>query len=481
MSKGLEVKKQLLRVERVIGEDTVRRTVRADKELPFKVQKIFDIIADVFDVEAEVNAGMVEVSGTVHKQLFVVDKGDLVHHIDEDVPFQVTVDIEGAKCDMNAHVDIKIISIDTSFTDAKNIHQSIILEIFVKVTETQQLEVVVDVCDGDIRVSKEHLKVESVVGEDTARFTISPTATLPITAKKVFRIQASVRDVSTEIRTDTVIVRGTVHKQVFVVDEGDLVRHAAEDVPFTRTIDIPGARPRMHVHSKVKVFLEDYEIVHPPSKELRQTLTIEAFVKVTETMQLDVVVDVEGRHIVVAKKLLKVDSVIADVLQTETLKNVVKLPVQAIKVFDIMAEIRDLKAEAQYDQIMVKGTLHKQLFFVDPGDLVRHAKEDVPFRFSKNVKGIRSGMKVQVRARIIGDVRYRIIDKQGMKIEQTTTIEIFAKVTKGVQLEVVVDVTREYPIATPPPGPPRPPKPPKPPHKPKPPRPPGGQKPHKPH
>ncbi|MGI5875509.1 MAG: DUF3794 domain-containing protein [Dethiobacteria bacterium] len=455
MSKGLMVEKKLLRVERVIGEDTVRRTIEADLELPFKVQKIFDVIADVIDVEAEVNSGTVEISGTIHKQLFVVDRGDLVHHIPEDVPFRVMVDIEGAKPSMNVHVDIKIISIDTDFTNSDTVHQSVILEIFVKVTEAQQIEVVVDVSDRDIIVSKERLKVESVVGEDTERFSISPTVTLPITAKKVFRIQPSVRNVTTEIRTDTVIVRGTIHKQIFIVDEGELVRHVSEEVPFTRTVDIPGARSGMHVHSKVKVFLEDFEIVHPPSKELRQTLIIEAFVKVTETIQIDVVVDVEGRHILVTKKLLKVDSVVVDVLKQEMLKNTVKLPVQAIKIFEIIGDIVDLEAEAMHDQILVRGVLHKQIFFVDPGDLVRHTREDIPFRFVKDAPGARRGMKVQVRAKIIGDIRHRIIDRQGMKIEQTAVIEIFAKVTKMVQLEVVVDVERKLPIATPPPKPPK--------------------------
>ena len=449
---GLSVKKQLLKVERVINEKTVRRTIEADIELPFKVIKIFDVIARVDDVETEVGADMVEISCTIEKELFVVDRGDLVRSIEEEVPFRLVIDIKGAARGMNVQVDIKVLSVDANFIDSQTVRQAIVLEIFVKVTETQQIEVVVDVDDTDIKVSKELLKVDSVVGEDTVRQAITPTVRLPITARKVFRIHPSVRDVTAEVRTDTVILRGIIHKQVFVIDEGGLIRHAAEDVPFTKTIDIPGARSGMHVQFRVKVFLEDFEIVDPPSRELRQTLIIEAFVKVTETVQLEVVVDVEGRHIVVNKKLLKVESVVVDVLQQETLRSNVKLPAQAIKIFEILGDVVNLEAEARFDQVIVKGVLHKQIFFVDHGNLVRHTREDVPFRFVKDAPGARQGMNVQVRVRIIGDIRHRIIDRQGLKIEQTAVLEIFVKVTRTVQLEVVVvDVNRERQIFTPPP------------------------------
>ena len=240
MTHGLDVKKRLLKVERVVGETTVRRTIEADVELPFKVIKVFDIIADINDVETEVSNGTVEISGTIGKEIFVVDKGDLVRTVEEEVPFRVMVDVEGAERDMNVHVDIKVISVEAKFIESQTVRQTIVLEIFVKVTETKQIEVVVDVSDHDIDVDKELLKVDSVVGEDTVRRTISPTVTLPITARKVFRIKPSVRNVTAEIRTDTVILRGIIHKQIFFVDEGELVRHASEDVPFSLTVDIPG-------------------------------------------------------------------------------------------------------------------------------------------------------------------------------------------------------------------------------------------------
>ena len=462
MSKDLIVERRLLKVERVIGEKTVRSTVEARITLPFKAIKVFDVIASVTDVATEVREGGVMVSGIIHKQLFVVDLGDIVRHVPEDVPFEEFVGIPGVMPNMNAHVTIRILTIDTE-VDEDRLRQTIVLEIFVKVTVTEQIEVVLDVRGRDIDVKKELLKVDSVVGEDTEFFTLTPTVTLPITAKKIFRIIPSVRDVSAEVRDDTVIVRGVIHKQIFLVDEGDLIRHASEDIPFTKTVDIPGARPGMEAQVNIRVAVEDFELEAPPSKELRQTVVVKAFVKVTETLQLEVVVDVKGPGIKVDKKLLKVESVVVDVMQQDTIRSTIVLPQKPKKILEIVAEIVNLEAEVRSDEVMVKGILHKQIFFVDEaGDLLRHFREDVPFRVVKEAPGARPGMNVQVRGRIIGDVRFRL---DGKKVEQTVVVEIFVKVTRTVQLEVVVDVTKVGPTPppTPPPKPPKPPVPPKPP------------------
>ena len=94
-----------------------------------------------------------------------------------------------------------------------------------------------------VDVVTELLRVESVVGEDTVRETINPTVDLPVPAIKIFDIRAEVQDVTFEIKRDTVLVRGNIHKQIFFVDKTNVVRHFPEDVSFTLGVDIPGATP----------------------------------------------------------------------------------------------------------------------------------------------------------------------------------------------------------------------------------------------
>ncbi len=448
------VEKRLLKVDKVIGETVVKKVVDTTVTLPITATKIFDVVASVTNVRGEMREGGVLVTGDIKKQLFIVDEGDLVRHVPEEIPFREFVPVEGARPRLNVQVRVSVIDVDTTLVDnGKKVRQEVLLEIFVKVTEVKQIEVVTDITEGpkDLNVEKRLLKVDSVVGEDLVSKVIENTAELPITAKKIFQVVGEVRDVETEVKEDIVMVRGVVHKQIFLVDKGDLVRHVSEDVPFSISVNIPGARPGFDVQVDVAAIVDQFELLDPPGRRLRQTIVLDIFVKVTEILQLDVVIDVTGTGIEAVKKLLKVDEVVADVLETTTVDAEVELPMKAEKIFRIMAEITNVETEIVNGRVIVRAVLHKQLFFVDKGGLLRHVREDVPFQVVANVPGAEPGMNVQARLRVMGDIDFELVN--GRMVQQTAVIEAFLKVTRTVQLEVVVDVIfKDAPV------PPKPPK-----------------------
>jgi len=452
---ALDVKRRLLKVDKVIGETTERKVIESTVTLPIQAKKIFDVVANLTNVKGEVREGGVLVTGTIKKQLFVVDEGDLVKHVSEEVPFRQFINVEGAQPDLTVQLRARIIDVETQLIEDTEVRQEVLLEIFVKVTETQQIKVVTDVKGGpkDLKVKKKLLKVDSVIGEDRVSETIKKAVELPITAKKIFQVVSEVRDVQTEVKEDVVIVRGVVHKQIFLVDEGDLVRHVSEDVPFSIAINIKGAKPGFDVQVDVEAMVNQFQLVDPPSRKLRQTILLDIFVKVTESMQIEIVTDVTGTGIDVDKKFLKVEQVVADVTQKTTVDSQVELTVGAEKIFRIVSEIVDEETEIINGKVIVRAVLHKQIFFVDQSGLLRHQREDVPFQIVANVPEAKEDMNVQVRLRLIGDIDFDLVHKK--KVQQTAVIEAFIKVTETEQLEVVVDVRFKD---VKPPKPPKPPK-----------------------
>lgn len=476
MAPQLDVRRRLLRVQRVIGEQTKTKTVQATVTLPVQAIKVFEVQATLKGTKCEIRRDGVFIQGTVHKQVFYVDQGDLVRHVAEDVPFHFFVDVDGAEPDMSCQAHTKIVSVDwTLSADGREVTQDVAIQAFVKVTEVEQMEVVVDVTGTDLIVTRELLRVESVVGEDTIRETITNTVTLPMNALKIFDVKAEIRNLTTTIKNDTVTVKGTIHKQIFFVDEGNLVRHQPEDVPFAITADIPGATKDMEAFVDVNVVVDEFKLKHVPGCELRQTMIVEAFIKVVEPLQIQVVTNVTGPNIIVERRLLKVDHVVTEDTKRESIDSEVCLPMQALKIFSIMAQLEDVDAEVKRDSVIVRGNIHKQIFFVDMGNLLRHHSENVPFRLVLDTPGSDPDMSVYVRTNIIGDVEYTLKDGHkhhdhhhdhdkicpppppgaaGQIVSQAVIVEAFVKVTEPVQLNVVVDVREEaVPEPVPPPVP----------------------------
>lgn len=193
-----------------------------------------------------------------------------------------------------------------------------------------------------IEVERRLLKVQRVVGENVEQKTIEAKVNLPVAAIKVMDVIATLENVRGEVKDDGVLVKGVIHKQVFYVDQGNLVRHLAEDIPFRVFVDVEGAEE--HMRAQIDASIEDisWSVIHQ-GMAIKQDIVVRVFAKVTETEQVEVVTDVPGVDVVT--ELLRVESVVGEDTVRETINPTVELPVPAIKVFDIRAEVQDVTFE----------------------------------------------------------------------------------------------------------------------------------------
>lgn len=98
-------------------------------------------------------------------------------------------------------------------------------------------------------------------------------------------VDARVRNLSHEIIPNKVIVRGVLHKQLFVVDAetGTVFAHDVDE-NFVHFVDVPGASPGMRAHVSARVEFVKVDI-HPGGETARQVSIIEVTVKVTRVVK----------------------------------------------------------------------------------------------------------------------------------------------------------------------------------------------------
>ncbi len=128
-------------------------------------------------------------------------------------------------------------------------------------------------------------KIPVVVGEDTTQVLIDQVFGLSEPAIKVTDVHTEVRNITTHIVPDKVIVQAVVHKQVFYVTEENLVRHESEELPLSTVIVIRGARPGMHAQHQLTVEKPVFFRLLDAAS-LEQKVVVKVFVKVTEEQQL---------------------------------------------------------------------------------------------------------------------------------------------------------------------------------------------------
>jgi hypothetical protein len=428
----------LIKADRVIGENTVGTTVSSTVTLTRSATRIVDITGQIEDLTVRVLADQVQIQGILHKQVFYVGPEERVYHQAENVPFGVFANIPGAEPGMVAQVHPRVVGITRTLEGSRTVKQQATLQFFVKVTEDQQLHAVL-ASTGSL------YKVRRVVGENTIATVIETVTELPTPAMKIRDIVASLREVTSEVLTDQVVVRGSVIKEIFYVGPDGVERFFREVVPFVTTAQIMGARPGMEAQVHARIERVDREM--GTDRIVRQRVVLSIFIKVAEIVQVRLVTSTTG-------PLIKVNRVVAENTKQVMLESTECLTLPALKIRNIDARVTDVNYEVIDNKVIIQGTLHKQIFFVGSDDLVHHQREDVPFSTFVEIAGARVGMNAQVHPRV-EFVSWTLLpfseapcspihDEPTMSdlfrrgVHQKIVIDFFVKVTEEAQIRLQV-------------------------------------------
>ncbi len=407
------------------GSQTVCARVEAVQEavLPLRAIKVRNVVGVIRDLVTEIIPNKVIVQGIVHEQLFFVGTDNLVHHLADDIHFSTFLDIPGVQPGMNAQVSARIEEIITEMgPGGESIIKKIIIEVFVKVTETVQVNVVTG--DGPTLLLKE------VIGENTAQTLIEADVTLEFPAIKVDEITGDIRNLEIEVIKDKVIIQGILHKQIFFVDTNNLERHQMEELHFSLFVDVPGAVPGMEVQVQSRIEAIFFHLVNETT--LRQKAVLEFFVKVTERIRLPVALG--------TGPLFKVEEFVGENTVQDLSETIITLPLAAVKVREIVARLQNIETHVIQDKVIVQGIIHKQIFFISTGDNIeRHLAEDIPFSLFLDIPGAVPGDNVHITP-IIEAIFFDLISPT--ELRQKVIFAINAVVTRTIQLNLVLGQER---------------------------------------
>lgn len=118
------------------------------------------------------------------------------------------------------------------------------------------------------------------------------------------------------------------------------------------------------------------------------------------------------------------------------------LPINAIKIDRINAELKETTDHVFCNKIVKQGIIHKQIFYVDPDNNVRHTSEDVPFVVAVDIAGVHPDNPCLELQNYLLDINVDYIlapaknDIVGT-LDQKIIAHILVKASEWVQMDVV--------------------------------------------
>ena len=407
--------KKRIRVQHIVGNGTAQVDITRNIQLPARARKIVDIHAEIVELDYEIIPNKIIVKGALHKQIYYVEEGDYVVKEFTIMREEFTdfVHIQGARPDMEAMLDGHILFVNTNPANGEFptdlLYQVAVLAVDAKVIETMTLDVVTDAYGDGISVQKAPFSVECLIGCAEKQSTISVEHMLCKPARKIYDMEAVCRDLDYEVLPGRVIVRGTLHKQIYYVDAcDDTVQAQSFDNEFSVVLDVPGAKPDMEVYTRCRMEFCEAKLMGPqPCNMVKANAILHVSVKVTELTKLNIVTGVEGA--LVDRCRIRVEDIIGrkcnqqNVNQTIDVNaplDVENMLVKSTK--NMTACVRNMSYEKICNRVIIKGTIHVQVYYVacNCEQELRETSADIPFTTVVNFDCINEDTMIRCRERV---------------------------------------------------------------------------------
>lgn len=460
---AVELIRDLLKIDQVIGKEQVEALVEGEIRLPQNkpnINKILTIDGDSEVTESKVDKDKVFISGIVKfKVLYNAhDENQPIHSLEASTDFREEIEIKGATEEMISDIKSNIEHIDYRLVDEYSISVKTVLELEGKVQSNNNIDIVKEVMGAEgLQVLKEKIKYNDVVGENNGSTII----------KEAFEIEEEMPDILDILRVDVkayeketkvvdgkVIVAGVVESSImyFGEDQENQINYMKHEIPFTHFVEIPNAIKDMNYNLKIYADDSYFDTKEDINGNIR-IIDVEAMVKINakvyDQKEKEVTVDTYSTN----KKfnVTKQEVDITENIDCSEVKDVVKGTIEISE--DIIKNIYNLNVKPTITdyrivegKVIIEGLMGvNALYLSGTTDEVSNISQEIPFKTYMDIEKLDEGIELDINNGI-ENLNYKKIDDNTIEVEvnvktlvSVNRIKKFNIVTEAEELEEELD------------------------------------------
>ena len=313
---ALRVKDDIVQLEAVIGTNVAQTVVEGTVMIPSNMlaaERIIKVTATPHIKEQWLEEDRVKADGIIAVTLIYAghhDTGQAYYgslQIADGVPFSHLVDIPGAMPQMKSRCDATVLDLQSSVrSDGRTVDLDLVLELSATAIESQEMTLVTDVMASSptkLRVSKDILHIEDVVGESTVQVDLRELLPLPVSnvpTVRLLELQGQFRLADTRVTVDRAVISGIMsYKATYVIvnentgEEQIAIHRWDNSAPIELGAEVLGSRQGMVIYPKMTPPIVSGRLVNDG-----QIVAVEGIlagtVKVTQPLDITVVTELSA-------------------------------------------------------------------------------------------------------------------------------------------------------------------------------------------
>ena len=446
---AIETTRDNICVNHIIAQKTETVIVEGDSIIPDIKPDILNAISTSGTVciyKKEINEGKVRLDGCIDTYVMYLadDENNSIRGVNVNLDFTQVIDVPNAMPEMNLDTEVKLKNIECKVINGRKIGIKAFLEINIKVTTNEDIDIINNVNLKGIQMLNKNLNINSLIGRGSTKVYAKDTIVIDNidNLAEIMKADLHISNKDIKISYNKVLAKADLNVRLLYLTDDNRMNTVESVIPVMGFIDMPDVTEENVCNTKYEI---KNVVIKPNNAEDHSVyveVEIEIYCEVYRNQEINIIQDLYSptMNIMFTQKQIKIMQRKENVQSTCNIREKQTIPELAgNKIYDVTTNVDITKQTVLNDRILYEGEVTLNYIF-NSSNGVDTKKIVVPFNFNVDFPGVNQNSNIETNIEM-GAQDFVITSDDSIDVK----IDIIFNVTmaKSADINIIDDIKEE--------------------------------------
>ena len=436
-------------VNHIIAQKTETVIVEGDSIIPDIKPDILNAISTSGTVciyKKEINEGKVRLDGCIDTYVMYLadDENNSIRGVNVNLDFTQVIDVPNAMPEMNLDTEVKLKNIECKVINGRKIGIKAFLEINIKVTTNEDIDIINNVNLKGIQMLNKNLNINSLIGRGSTKVYAKDTIVIDNidNLAEIMKADLHISNKDVKISYNKILAKADLNVRLLYLTDDNRMNTVESVIPVMGFIDMPDVTEENVCNTKYEI---KNVVIKPNNAEDHSVyveVEIEIYCEVYRNQEINIIQDLYSptMNIMFTQKQIKIMQRKENVQSTCNIREKQTIPELAgNKIYDVTTNVDITKQTVLNDRILYEGEVTLNYIF-NSSNGVDTKKIVVPFNFNVDFPGVNQNSNIETNIEM-GAQDFVITSDDSIDVK----IDIIFNVTmaKSADINIIDDIKEE--------------------------------------
>ncbi len=446
---AIETTRDNICVNHIIAQKTETVIVEGDSIIPDIKPDILNAISTSGTVciyKKEINEGKVRLDGCIDTYVMYLadDENNSIRGVNVNLDFTQVIDVPNAMPEMNLDTEVKLKNIECKVINGRKIGIKAFLEINIKVTTNEDIDIINNVNLKGIQMLNKNLNINSLIGRGSTKVYAKDTLVIDNidNLAEIMKADLHISNKDVKISYNKILAKADLNVRLLYLTDDNRMNTVESVIPVMGFIDMPDVTEENVCNTKYEI---KNVVIKPNNAEDHSVyveVEIEIYCEVYRNQEINIIQDLYSptMNIMFTQKQIKIMQRKENVQSTCNIREKQTIPELAgNKIYDVTTNVDITKQTVLNDRILYEGEVTLNYIF-NSSNGVDTKKIVVPFNFNVDFPGVNQNSNIETNIEM-GAQDFVITSDDSIDVK----IDIIFNVTmaKSAEINIIDDIKEE--------------------------------------